>query len=574
MEQSKTSLKQGRFSVISYLMSIIIGAGIFFACDDVLFNAAGNTLSAVIALIIGGLIMLLTAKGLMELFKSNPEVKSVIGLAEKTVGKKYAISLGWFINIVYYPTITAVLAWLCSKFTLEIFGADSFGSGYAMIIAFMFILFGVILNYFTPQISKIFNLASPIIKIIPIAALAIVGIIVGIVNGNLSSNFSAGSGFNISSVASAIIASAFAYEGWLIVATKASKNRVASKSLFISLALVIAIYVLFYLGLSGYASFQGAGAFYAGQNAAYNEIFGSIGNIIFKVFILLAAFHTLNKMLARCLKGLYNFASYDYSDKLATFKEKDEKTGLAIKSSIVGLLLISISLLYYYFAVIEGSIWKIVSFDSLQLTVVALYAFIIPLFIKDVKVNKAKITTSLVSLVSAGLLIVICIFTYGVKPLVSSQTVLEEKEPVSISVLGQQPIINDGGNEVTVDSGTFKIGDNEYIVDGTAVRLTFDEKVNFINFKNSFGNLNLTPTQIKTNYIIAYYSGGELTEVEYNGNVKFKAKGDLIVTLSKPEEDNSKTCPMAAYLVALGIVMACGLLFNKKGKTPIIEEQE
>ena len=150
MEQSKTSLKQGRFSVISYLMSIIIGAGIFFACDDVLFNAAGNTLSAVIALIIGGLIMLLTAKGLMELFKSNPEVKSVIGLAEKTVGKKYAISLGWFINIVYYPTITAVLAWLCSKFTLEIFGADSFGSGYAMIIAFMFILFSCFLQYSLP----------------------------------------------------------------------------------------------------------------------------------------------------------------------------------------------------------------------------------------------------------------------------------------------------------------------------------------------------------------------------------------------------------------------------------------
>lgn len=574
MEQSKTSLKQGRFSIISYLISIIIGAGIFFACDGILFSVAGNTLSAVIALLIGGLIMLLTAKGLMELFKSNPEAKSIVGLAEKIVGKKYAFFLGWFINLVYYPTITAVLAWLCSKFTLEIFGADSFGSGYAMIIAFVFIILGIILNYFAPSISKIFNLASPIIKIIPILALVIVGIIVGIVNGNLASNFSAGAGFSLSSVASAVIASAFAYEGWLFAATKASKNRVASKSLFVSLALVIAIYVLFYLGLSGYASFQGAGAFYAGQNAAYNEIFGSIGNIIFKVFILLAAFHTLNKMLARCLKGLYNFASYDYSDKLATFKEKDEKTGLAIKSSIVGLLLISISLLYYYFAVIEGSIWKIVSFDSLQLTVVALYAFIIPLFIKDVKVNKAKITTSLVSLVSAGLLIVICIFTYGVKPLVSSQTVLEEKEPVSISVLGQQPIINDGGNEVTVDSGTFKIGDNEYIVDGTAVRLTFDEKVNFINFKNSFGNLNLTPTQIKTNYIIAYYSGGELTEVEYNGNVKFKAKGDLIVTLSKPEEDNSKTCPMAAYLVALGIVMACGLLFNKKGKTPIIEEQE
>lgn len=568
MEKKKTSLNQDKISIVSFLMSLIIGGGIFYVVDDVLALTAGNTLTAILAFAIGGIIMMLCAKGLMNIFKENPNAKSIIRLAEVVVGKKYAYILGWFLSVVYYPTITAVLAFLCSKFTLEIFGSKDFASGSAMIIALGFFAVSIAINYLAPFVSNFINVASPIIKAIPIIAMALVGIIVGLVNGNVVSNFSVGGSFSFSGLVAAIVASTFAFEGWIFAATKASKNRVLSKTLPLSLGLVIILYVLFYFGISGYADFSGTAILYAGQNSAYAGIFSVVGNIIFKVFILFAAFHTLIKMSSRCMKGLYNLSCCNYTDNLKSFSEKDEKSGFALKSNLVGILLTITALLYYYFAVIDGSMFKLLKFDSLQLVIVTLYGLLVPLFFKTAtKKEDVNYKTSLIAAYAAIALIAATLFTHGVAPMSISSTQKETLKPIKISVDAREPVINDGGNKVAIDSGTFKINGNEYIVDGTAIRLTFPKDVDSINFKNSSGSVDITPTTIKKNYILVYYSAGQLTEVQYNGNIKFSIEDKLTVNLTRTTSKKDNACPIIPYVVITGIVMAAGLYIYKNKNT-------
>ncbi len=60
-------------------------------------------------------------------------MNGVVDYAEATVGRKYGYVIGWFMTMIYYPTLTSVLAWLSARYTL-VFLTSAFPNRITLVI--------------------------------------------------------------------------------------------------------------------------------------------------------------------------------------------------------------------------------------------------------------------------------------------------------------------------------------------------------------------------------------------------------------------------------------------------------
>ena len=101
--------KYGLFTAICMVVGIVIGSGVFFKAQTVLDKTAGNMLQGVLAWIIGGVIMLSCILAFSVLAQKYEKVNGIVDYAEMTIGNKYGYLIGWFMTILYYPTMTKSL---------------------------------------------------------------------------------------------------------------------------------------------------------------------------------------------------------------------------------------------------------------------------------------------------------------------------------------------------------------------------------------------------------------------------------------------------------------------------------
>ena len=107
---NKLDKKYGLFTAIAMVIGIVIGSGVFFKAEKVLTATKGNLLLGIIAWIIGGVIMITCAYTFAVMATKYEYVNGVVDYAEAAMGKKYGYYVGWFMAVIYYPTLTAVLA--------------------------------------------------------------------------------------------------------------------------------------------------------------------------------------------------------------------------------------------------------------------------------------------------------------------------------------------------------------------------------------------------------------------------------------------------------------------------------
>ena len=156
------------------------------------------------------------------------KVNGIVDYAEATMGKTYAYILAWFITFMYYPTVATVVAWVCARYTCVLVGIPDITGGAAMLLTGMYLCLSYGLNALSPKLAGKFQVATTIIKLIPIALMIILGIYTGIKSGVLAHNFSqAPSIEEILSVKpdyvpvekpflTALVSASFAFEGWII----------------------------------------------------------------------------------------------------------------------------------------------------------------------------------------------------------------------------------------------------------------------------------------------------------------------------------------------------------------------
>ena len=235
---SKLSKKYGLFTAICMVVGIVIGSGVFFKAQTILQKTDGDLPLGILAWIIGGVIMLVCILAFAMMAQKYIKVNGIVDYAEATVGGKYGYYVGWFKSTIYYPTLTSVLSWLSARYTLVfitscwpdfplIIPAAEGGCviGPECIALMMFYMCcAYFVNAISPKLAGKIQTSTTVIKLIPLGLMAVVGIIVGLVSPThmLVNNFAAakdlhpGDASTSSLLLSAVCATAFAYEGWII----------------------------------------------------------------------------------------------------------------------------------------------------------------------------------------------------------------------------------------------------------------------------------------------------------------------------------------------------------------------
>jgi len=84
--------------------------------------------------------------------------------------------------VIYYPTLTSVLAWVSARYTCVLLGWDIVGSE-AMALSGFYLMSIFAMNALSPKLAGKFQVSTTAIKLIPLALMAVVGTIAGLSNG-------------------------------------------------------------------------------------------------------------------------------------------------------------------------------------------------------------------------------------------------------------------------------------------------------------------------------------------------------------------------------------------------------
>lgn len=415
--------KYGLITAIAMVVGIVIGSGVFFKAEKVLNATGGNLPLGILAWVIGGLIMIACAYTFAVMATRYQYVNGIVDYAEATMGSQYGYYVGWFMALIYYPTLTSVLAWVSARYTCVLFGFDIVG-GECMTIACFFLIASFALNSLSPVISGKFQVSTTVIKLIPLFLMAIVGTIVGLRNGMTAHNFTTVvSEVNTSNALfTAVVATAFAYEGWIIATSINAELKNSKRNLPIALVcgtfIIMAVYILYYVGLAGAVTnevMMAGGE--AGAKLAFETIFSGIGGTLIFVFVIISCLGTLNGLMLGCTRGIYSVAARNQGPRPEIFNQIDKVTNMPTNSSVLGLLLCGIWLLFFYGANLTAPWFGFFCFDSSELPIVTLYAFYIPIFLmmmakeKDLPAFKRFIMPS-VALVGCVFMIIAACFSH------------------------------------------------------------------------------------------------------------------------------------------------------------------
>ncbi|KJS02824.1 MAG: amino acid permease [Desulfobulbaceae bacterium BRH_c16a] len=373
--------KYGIWTATAMVVGIVIGSGVFFKADDVLLASGGSLPTALLAWLIGGSIMVVTAFVFAKIATRIERVNGLVDYFEEAYGWRAGYLVAWFMTFVYYPTLVAVLAWVSANYTIGLLGL---AQGVWLLAAAYLVLF-FLLNIYSPVLAGMWQVSATVIKLIPLALVAVVGVITGLFSGQTFSSF-ANSAQTVSSgggLAVATLATAFAYEGWIIAtsinAELKDAKRTLPKALFFGSTAVVIIYMLYYLGISGVLSNERILA--AGDGAPVEVIaliFGRLGGTLLTVFVIISCLGTLNGLIMGASRGMFAIASRGLGPSPRFFGTIDRRTNSTGNSAILGFILSAFWLVVWY-GNFAGWFGKFM--DISELPIAFLYVIYISLYI-------------------------------------------------------------------------------------------------------------------------------------------------------------------------------------------------
>ena len=427
----KLTRKYGLPTAICMVVGTVIGSGVFFKAQNVLAATGGNMTTGIIAWAITGLLMIICALQFSSMATKYEKVSGVVDYAEATCGKGYAYMIAWFLMNIYYPAMTSVLAWVSARYLGVLFGW-SLVSAEVMILAGFFLIASYTLNTLSPKLAGKFQVSATVIKLIPIALMAIVGTIVGVANGTLPTNFGetvreVSGGFG--GLFAAVVATVFAYEGWIVATSINAELKDPKRNLPLALVIgslvVVAAYILYFVGVGGGASSEVL--IDSGATTAFSNVFGTVGGAILNVCIVISCLGTLNGLMVASTRSMYAIAARNEGPSPKMFSQVDKATNMTTNSAVYGLFICALWLVYFYGANLASTNWfGVFSFDSSELPIVTIYAMYIPMFI--VWMKKEKEVGFVKRFLLPGLAILACLFmvfaavyAHGYTPYIAAQ---------------------------------------------------------------------------------------------------------------------------------------------------------
>ena len=344
--------KYGFWTAVAMVVGIVIGSGVFFKADDVLASSGGDLTTALTAWLIGGGIMIVTAYVFSKIATRIERVNGVVDYFEQAYGTRAGYLVAWFLTFIYYPTLVAVLAWVSGNYTAGLLGT---GQGSVWLLSFVYLTGFFLLNYYSPVLAGKWQVTSTVVKLIPLGLVAVVGTVAGMSSGQTLENF-AQTARSVSSgggLAVATLSTAFAYEGWIIAtvinAELKDAKRTLPRALVAGTLAVAAIYMLYYLGISGVLTNEEVLA--AGDGApvrVMSLVFGNAAGTLLTVFVIVSCLGTLNGLIMGSARGMFAIAMRGMGPRPDLFRKLNPTTNATTHSALLGYALSCAWLLVWY----------------------------------------------------------------------------------------------------------------------------------------------------------------------------------------------------------------------------------
>lgn len=424
--------KYGLATAICMVVGTVIGSGVFFKAQNVLVATGGNMPLGIAAWLITGLLMIICSLQFASMATKYEKVSGVVDYAEATCGKGYGYYLAWFMVNVYYPGMTSVLAWVSARYFGVLFGWSMVGAE-VLALAGFFLIASYTMNALSPKLAGKFQISATVIKLIPIVLMAIVGTIVGLANGTLTNNFvtvvtEAVGGTASSGLFAAIVATVFAYEGWIVATSINAELKNPKKNLPIALIIgsliVVAAYVFYFVGVAGGAT--SAVLIEEGATTAFVNIFGGVGGTLLNICIVVSCLGTLNGLMVGATRGMYAIAAREEGPLPKVFAQVDKATNMTTNSSVWGLFVCAAWLLYFYGANLTSGWFGLFNFDSSELPIITIYAMYIPIFIAWMKKEKEmgvfkRFVLPIIALLACLFMVFAAVYAHGITPYLAAK---------------------------------------------------------------------------------------------------------------------------------------------------------
>lgn len=442
----KLTKRYGLPTAICMVVGTVIGSGVFFKAQNVLAATGGNMPLGILAWAITGFLMIVCSLQFAVMATKYEKVSGVVDYAEATCGNSYAYYLAWFLVNIYYPCMTSVLAWVSARYFGVLFGWNMVGPE-VMALAGFFLVASYTMNVFSPKLAGKFQVSSTFIKLVPIFLMAIVGTIAGLLNGTLTGNFTTivyeVAGGTSSGLFAAVVATVFAYEGWIVATSINAELKNAKRNLPLALVIgsiiVVVAYIFYYIGVAGGAT--NAVLIEEGATTAFTNIFGQVGGTFLNICIVVSCLGTLNGLMVGSTRGMYAIACRNIGPRPEMFSQIDKSTNMVTNSSIWGLLVCSAWLLYFYGAnLTDGGWFGYFNFDSSELPIVTIYALYIPMFIIWMKKEKElgfvkRFILPCVAIIACGFMVFAAIYAHGITPYIQAKANGEFSFPVLFYII-------------------------------------------------------------------------------------------------------------------------------------------
>ncbi|SMC76774.1 APC family permease [Sporomusa malonica] len=337
MNQQPTLKKDlNLLAATALVVGMVIGSGIFMKPGKVI-AAAGDSSMALVAWGLGGIITIAAGLTVAELGAQIPKTGGLYAYLDEVYGKMWGYLFGWVQTLIYGPATTGALGLYFASLLLPFF---SLPEAWKLPVAIATVAFLGGVNALGTKYGGFIQSVSTAAKLVPIVIIAVFGLLKG--NGQILSMPSGVA--ETAGMGAAILATLWAYDGWINVSFVAGEMKNPAKelprSIIVGLGIVIVAYLsvnmaLLHLLPASEIALLGNRA----AGTAAGLLFGEMGGRLINIGILISIFGALNGYILTGARVPYAMAQNGLLPGSKVLGRVHSKSGAPANALILGVIL-------------------------------------------------------------------------------------------------------------------------------------------------------------------------------------------------------------------------------------------
>lgn len=371
--------KFGFLTATGMVVGIVIGSGIFFKTDDILKATGGDVWLGILAWVAGAVGIIFGGLTIAQLAARSDKVGGIIAYSEQGYGTMAGYLVGWYQIVIYNPALVAIVTWVAGLYTSILFGIEPMGLfHWSMTLVYLVGLYTM--NILKTRWAGKFQWIATVVKLIPLFLIAVLGMIFGKPMEVLAQSVNwAG----MAAGTSALVAVAFAYDGWIVSTSISHEVKNARKTMPLALTVgplvVMVVYVSYFLAMNatlGSAEImkQGDGA----VGSVATMFFGPFGAKLVMIAVVISVLGTSNGLTLASIRMPY---ALGVRGQLPFSRQLSRLDGKADTPFVSGLLAFALSLVWLLVHYLSTSVKELGALDISSIPIILNYLVYVALYI-------------------------------------------------------------------------------------------------------------------------------------------------------------------------------------------------